>query len=58
VGRTQVFVFFTTGTPHVPDLTKRITGINPGDVFSLLHRLPKQAFRLPDKLNFFSLRSR
>jgi hypothetical protein len=44
VGGTKALVVFADGTPHVFDLTKRITGIIAGDVPSPQHRLPQQIF--------------
>ena len=45
-GGTKALVVFSDGTPHVLDLTKRITGIGAGDVPSPQHRLPQQVFPL------------
>jgi hypothetical protein len=41
---TKAFVVFSDGSPHVIDLTKRITGIASSDVPSPQHRLPQQIF--------------
>jgi len=43
-GGTKALVVFADSTPHVLDLTKPITGINPGDVSAPQHRLPQQVF--------------
>jgi hypothetical protein len=43
-GGTKALVVFADGTPHVLDLTKRITGISVADAPSLQHRLPQQVF--------------
>jgi hypothetical protein len=43
-GGTKALIVFADGSPHVFDLTKRITGISAGDVSSSQHRLPQQVF--------------
>lgn len=43
-GGTKALLVFADGTPHVLDLTQRITGITSNDVPPLQHRLPQQVF--------------
>jgi hypothetical protein len=43
-GGTKALVVFADGSPHVFDLTKRITGISAGDAPPPQHRLPQQVF--------------
>ena len=44
VSGTKALVVFADGTPHVYDLTQRITGIGAHDQLSSQHRLPGQLF--------------